>query len=503
MKLYALKRKSCSAVIVAVLLLFAADGLFALPGRDRAPVANELRFGLTTEPVTFDPLNPADTADGRSILFNVFEGLVKPDPSGALIPAVAESYTIDGLVYTFTLREGVRFHNGREVRPSDVAFSLNTAARAGFPGLARMASVEVSGPREVRITLTEFDPEFLPYLTVGIVPEDNADRERNPIGTGPFMIEQHAPQQFLRLARNPYYRISGLPSLDRVTIVFVAGSDALVTGLLGGNIDGAMLTGDMLARLNPNDFDVFPRFSNTVQLLALNNAQAPLDDVRVRMAINYAVDVPQIIDMAFHGHGQPWGSPVIPGLVRVYDETLRTPFPRNLETARRLLAEAGHPNGFPLEITVPSNFTMHVDTGQVIVHQLAEAGIRATIRLVDWPTWLSEVHQGRRYQATIISLTNRTVSPRSLIARYLSDAPDNFINFNNSDFDRVFRSARVEPDEARRVALYKESQRILSQNAASVFIQDILGFWVFPRGRFGGIVNYPLHVMDFAPMYSR
>ena len=500
-----MKKLSCPTALFAVLFLFAAQGLFAMPGRDRLPpaIAGELRFGITTEPVTFDPLNPANTADGRSILFNVFEGLVKPDSTGALIPAVAESYRIDGLVYTFILREGLRFHNGREVRPSDVVFSLNTAVAAGFPGLNRIQRVEVSGPREVRVTLNTFDPEFLPYLTVGIVPEDNADRERNPIGTGPFMIETYAPQQFLRLARNPYYRISGIPALQRITIFFVAGSDAIVTSLRGGHIEGASITGAMLTQLNRNDFDVIPWFSNTVQLLALNNAEPPFDDVRVRRAINYAVDVPQIIDMAFHGHGEPSGSPVIPGLVHVFDESLRNPFPRNIAAARSLLAEAGHPDGIPLEITVSSNFTMHVDTAQVIVNQLADAGIRATIRLVDWATWLSEVHQGRRYQATIISVDSRTVSPRGFLERFVSDAGGNFVNFNNPDFDRVFSAALVEPDQARRIALYKEAQRIISESAASVFIQDILGFRVFPRGRFGGVVNFPLHVMDFSPMYQR
>jgi len=146
---------------------------------------------------------------------------------------------------------------------------------------------------------------------------------------------------------------------------------------------------------------------------------------------------------------------------------------------------------------------MHVDTAQVIVNQLADAGIRATIRLVDWATWLSEVHQGRRYQATIISVDSRTVSPRGFLERFVSDAGGNFVNFSNPDFDRVFSAALIEPDEARRIALYKEAQRIISEDAASVFIQDILGFRVFPRGRFGGVVNFPLHVMDFSPMYQR
>ena len=470
-----------------------------------APVGAELRFGLATEPVTLDPLNPANTADGRSILFNVFQGLVKPDSYGNLVGAVAESFEIDenSLVYVFTLRQGVLFHDGQAVSPADVVFSLNTAIAAGFVGLNQIERVEISGPREVRITLSEPDPGFLPFLTIGIVPENNPDRERNPIGTGPFIIESYSPQQSLILARNPYYWRSGIPKLDRVTLVFSSDSNALFRGLLGGNIEGASITGAQLAQLNERDFDIFPFPSNMVQLMALNNAHPPLDDVRVRRALNYALDISEIIEIAFFGQGEPSGSPVIPGLRNVYDESLRDPYPRDLERSRSLLAEAGFPNGFPLEITVAAPFTMHVDTAQVIVNQLRDAGINATIRLVDWATWLSEVHHARRFQATIISLDAGTVSPRSFLARYVSTAGGNFFNFDNPDFDRVFTAALTERDEARRISLYKEAQRIISENAAGVFIQDILGFRAFTSGRFGGVVNYPLFVIDFASMYRR
>ena len=468
-------------------------------------VTAELRYGLTTEPVTLDPLNPGNTADGRSILFNVFEGLVKPDSSGTLIPAAAASYRIEqnGLVYVFTLRPGILFHNGQTLDAGDVLYSLNTAAKAGFTGFDRIQAIEISKPGEITITLNAPDPEFLPYLTVGIVPENNPDREKNPVGTGPFFIESYSPQQNLKLVKNPGYWQSGLPMLDRVTIIFTSDTEALLTGLRGGNIEGASVTGALLPQLNPEKFDIIPWHSNTVQLLALNNAQKPLDDLRVRQAVEYALDIPKIIETAFYGKGEPSGSPLIPGLKKVYDESLKNPYPCNIEKAKALLAEAGYPGGFPLEIMVPSSYTMHVDTAQVIVHQLSGAGIKGTIRLVDWATWLTEVYRGRRYQATIISLDAPNVSPRSFLARYRSDAGDNFINFRNQDYDEVYKAVLVEPDEEKRISLYREAQRIVSKNAASVYIQDIIGFRAFTAGRFGGVMEYPLYIIDFATIYRK
>ncbi|GHV88860.1 hypothetical protein AGMMS50267_12200 [Spirochaetia bacterium] len=280
---------------------------------------------------------------------------------------------------------------------------------------------------------------------------------------------------------------------------------ALLLALQGGNIDGAGITGSLLQQLGQDKFDVVPGYSGSVQLLALNNDVKGLDDLRVRQAINYAIDIPEIIDTAFYGYGEPSGSPLIPALTAAYETALKNPYSVDVERARRLLTEAGYGNGFALEITVPSNYTMHVDTAQVIVNQLAKVGVNATIKLVDWATWLSDVYDvytGRKYEATIISLDANTVSPRSFLSRYRSDAGSNFINFRNAAFDRVYDSICTETDDTVRAALYREAQRIISDNAAGVYIQDIIGFKVFPKGRFAGAVNYPLYVIDFSGVYS-
>jgi peptide/nickel transport system substrate-binding protein len=143
---------------------------------------------------------------------------------------------------------------------------------------------------------------------------------------------------------------------------------------------------------------------------------------------------------------------------------------------------------------------MHVDTAQVIVNQLARIGVKATIKLVDWPTWLADVYQGRQYEATIISVDAPTISPRGFLARYHSANRSNFVNFKSAAYDRVYDAALTELDEPKRVDLYKQAQRILSEEAASVYIQDIIGFRAFPKNS-GGFVSYPLYVLDFAPIY--
>jgi peptide/nickel transport system substrate-binding protein len=144
---------------------------------------------------------------------------------------------------------------------------------------------------------------------------------------------------------------------------------------------------------------------------------------------------------------------------------------------------------------------MHVDTAQVAVNQLARIGINATIRLVDWATWIADIYRGRNYEATIISFDASTVSPRGFLSRYLSTARSNFINFKSDAYDRAYNGAQTETDAGKRIALYQEAQRVISENAASVYIQDILNFKAFPKGRFGGVTEYPLYIIDFAPIY--
>ncbi|MDR2518988.1 MAG: ABC transporter substrate-binding protein [Spirochaetaceae bacterium] len=491
-----MKKTCCLSIGFAIVLSMTG----AACAKNKAPPPQgELRFGIATEPRTLDPLNPAaHTADGRSILFNVFEGLVKPAPDGTLKPAAAQSWAVEqeGLVYEFRLRPELTFHDGSPVTLEDAAFTLETAAAARFNRLDQIEEVAVTPQNTLRITLKTPDMEFLPYLTVGVVPKNNPDREKNPIGAGPFAVAAYETQRSLSLVKNPRYWQEGLPYLDKITYVFIPDSAAQVLALRGGAIDSAALTGALLQQLDLSEFDAPSRHSSAVQLLALNNKAPPLNDLRVRQAIHYAVDAQEIIDAAFYGQGEPSPSPLIPGLHEYYQAGLG--YPADPQKARSLLAEAGYAGGFPLEITLASNYTMHIDTGQVLVNQLARVGITASITLVDWGAWLSQVYYGRNYEATIISLDAPVVSPRGFLERYQSGAASNFVNFASPRFDAVYEGILRETGDARRRELYKQAQRIILEDAASVYIQDILEFVVFPKGKFSGMVDYPLYVVDFS-----
>ena len=469
---------------------------------DGAVQGGEFIYGMSTEPNSLDPYK-TETADTRRILFNVFEGLVRPDTNGNLQPAVAESFKVsdDALSYIFTIRKGLKFHNGNEVTADDVKYSLDTAIAAGLEGFDAVASVEVADVATVEITLKAPDPDFLPYLTTPVIPVDYTDQGSHPIGTGPFKFESYTPQQSLVLTKNDDYWQEELPYLDKVTFKFEADTNALLLDLQAGSIDSASLDNATAEQLSAEDFTFYDQNSNSVQQLSLNNAVKPFDDVRVRRAISYAVDPDEIIALAVSGKGVRVGSPVIPGLKTYYNDNLTNTYPKDLDKAREFLAQAGYPDGFSFTITVPSNYQVHVDTAQVIVNELQAIGVTADIQQVDFPTWLERVYTGRQYEATIISVDGTTLSPRSFLSRYVSTASNNFVNYKSADYDALYTQAQSEPDAGRRADLYMQAQQLLSKDAASVYIQDITNVSVLRKG-FEGLLSYPLYVFDVSTIYQ-
>ena len=236
---------------------------------------------------------------------------------------------------------------------------------------------------------------------------------------------------------------------------------------------------------------------NLVQALYLNNAVKPFDDVKVRQALCYAINPQEIMDFVSDGAGTEVGSAMFPAFTKYYMPELNDTYNTDTAKAKELLTEAGYPDGFEFTITVPSNYGQHVDTAQVISEELKAIGVTANIQEVEWNSWVSDVYSDRKYEATVVGIDASTLSASALLSRYVSDAGKNFVNFKSEAFDTAYQNAQATQDDAEKTAFYKECETILSQEAASVYIQDLPEFVVLNK-KFTGYEFYPLYVQDIA-----
>lgn len=455
----------------------------------------------------FDSLDPhlATSAGTKEVLFNIFEGLVKADADGNVVPAVASKYEIsdDFATYTFTLRDGVKFHNGNDVTVEDVKYSLERCAGLldGTPlisALSVIKEVNIVDQSTVDVVLESPNSELISYLTAAIIPKDYDNQASAPIGTGPFKFVSYTPQEGLVTEKNEDYYIEGIPYLDEVTFKICSDSDATMLELKGGTIDMyAYLTSEQANELS-SDFNIEANSQNLVQAMFLNNAVAPFDNEDVRKAVCYAISNEEIISFVSGDKGNSLGSCMLPGLSAYYED-LSDVYKQDVNKAKELLAKAGYADGFDMIITVPANYQFHMDTAQVIVQQLQAVGINATIEPVEWSTWLTDVYSDRQYQATVVGLAGQ-LAPGYLISKFESDAHNNFINFADEEFDKVFEEAIGTTDEVVKIEKYKRIQEIISERAASAFIQDP-PLLVAMNKKLSGYKAYPIYVTDMSSIY--
>ena len=336
-------------------------------------------------------------------------------------------------------------------------------------------------------------------MTVYIIPRDYDDLETHPIGTGPYKFVSRAAQNNLVLERfDDYWGEGG--SLDKVTYKVLENAEGLVLGLQSGALDlVAHMTSEQTSQLSPADFHIEQGSMNLVQALYLNNASAPLDDVRVRQALCYAIDKQAMIDLAFDGYGIPLGTSMFPSFAKYYDDSLTDYYPHDVERAKALLAEAGYPNGFEMTITVPSNYSPHVNTAEVLAEQLKEAGVQVTILPVEWNTWLNDVYNGRDFQSTVIGLETDNMTARKLLERFESSSSKNFTNYSDAEYDEVFARALAALDDAEQTEAYRTLERILTETAANVYLQDMADL-VAVRSGLSGLTFYPIYVLDVSTL---
>ncbi len=463
-----------------------------------------LTLAMTLEPPGLDPTAGAASAIAEIVQYNVLETLTKINSDSRTTPLLAESWTAspDLKTWTFKLRKGVKFHNGEPFNAAAVKFSYERAGakdstnkdKAVFANIER---IDTPDEDTVVLNLKNGNPDLLFQLgqatAVIVEPKSAATNNTQPVGTGPFRLENWAKGSAVTLSRWDGFRAAKDVKLRRVTVRFINDPAAQVAALLSGDVD---VFPRVAAARSMDQFKANPKFQVVVSgsraktILAINNKRKPLDDVRVRRAIAAAIDRQAVIDGAAEGYGVPIGSFYVPGAPGYVDTTAINPFDQ--AKARALLHQAGV--ALPLELTMKLPPTPYArQGGEIIAAQLAKVGITAKIENVEWAQWLSGVYGQKAYDLTVIS----HVEPLDFgnFAR-----PGYYWNYDSAEFNALWAkiNATIKPEE--RNKLLAEAQKLVATDAVAAYLYQPTWITVANARVKGLWKDMPIFANDLAAM---
>ena len=459
----------------------------------------DLTLAIQLEPPHLDPTSAAAGAIDSVLYANVFEGLTRFTETGAVVPALAESWDIseDGLTYTFHLQEGVTFHDGTEMTAEDVKFTLDRArgedSQNAQKGLfAAIETVDVIDPLTVEVTLSQPEGTFLFNMAWGdavIVSEDSIDDiKQTPIGTGPFQFSEWVQGDRIELTQYADYW-GAKPALTEATFRFISDPTAAFAAMMAQDIDAFA---GFPAPENLPLFEADPRFQVLVgstegeTILAMNNAEPPFDNPKVREAVAHAIDRQQIIDGAMFGLGTPIGThfaPHNPAYVDLIDRSNYDP-----ELSRQLLEEAGMADGFTTTLKLPPPSYARRG-GEIIAAQLREVGIETEITNLEWAQWLEEVFRGSDFGLTIVSHTE----PLD-IGIYAQ--PDYYFHYDNPEFQTLMQDLSATTEPQQRLDMLAEAQTIIADDHVNAYLFQ-LAYPTVADARLEGLwLNQPTQAND-------
>ncbi len=429
-----------------------------------------LKVGMQADPTALDPHKQTLTAIWH-VVEHIYSRLVKVQPDLSIAPELAESWTIsdDGLVYTFKLRPGVTFHNGRPLVAADVKYSFERMTAPDSPArsdLASMESVEAPDDTTVVLTLKSRDASVLSNLagqSAIIIPkevvEEHGDLSQVAVGSGPFVFKEYVPNTHVILEKNPSYFEEGLPYLDGLELIIASDDTARTTAVVTGTVDMieyAPLRDIELLEKDPSI--VLPGNSNTnIRMIGFNLKREPFSNVKVRQAIAKAIDREAVLGPAVFGHGTPTVVPFPPD----FWATLKADIPApDIEGAKALLAEAGYPDGFKTTITSWAQYSFLSNAAVVVQEQLKQIGIEAELNLVENATMIADVHQNFNYDIAVTG-TSAYVDPHEIMILFKTGESGNFVGYSNPQVDQLIDQGVAETDQEKRAEIYRQIQQIL------------------------------------------
>jgi peptide/nickel transport system substrate-binding protein len=465
-----------SALAASTLLVAAALALTACTGSGTTPPTGggkadpnaSVAIRLVAEPQNLDIRQTAGSALDQILMDNVYQGLVSRTPEQKIVPSLASDYKVsdDRLTYTFTLREGVTFTDGKALTPDDVVWSLQqhkaNTAWAESSALARVASVKADG-QDITITLSEPDSELLWDLTgrAGTILEkaSTIDYKTAANGTGPFTLKSWKQGDSITFERNEKYW-GDKAKVKEVVFDYIPDNQAALNAAQSGELDvvtgfDANLKKDIEAG---GDFQLVLGKSTDKGTLAMNSRSKWLSDKRVRQAIRQAIDHDALVKAL--GSGQTMYGP-IPELDPGYEDLSKTA-PYDVDAAKKLLAEAGAKN-ITLTLTIPSFYGTTIP--QILVSDLNKVGITLKVDSVEFTAWLNDVYTNQDYDLSFVLHTE---------ARDFGNwaNPKYYFTYDNTEVQDLYQKSLGATSDAQAADYLRQAAKIVAEDSAADWLYN-------------------------------
>lgn len=443
------------------------------------------------DPVSLDPHTNSNFSSIQAF-DHVYESLTSYDEKTNIVPALAQSWEITngGKTYTFKLRPNVKFHNGQAMTAEDVKYSIERVldpktASPWRSWLEPIKEIKIVDPLTVQMNLDAPYPllgSFAGMRAAGIIPKGLAERENlkiKGIGTGPFKLVEYVPQDRIVYARNPDYWDQPLPYLDGMVFKVLTEENARLAALRAGQIQYAFLSAQGAAQLEgAQGVSVMRSPFAWVALHYISVVDKPLSDARVRRAMRMAVDTNEVIQKAVYGAGVPSG-PVPTGYGDWYLDPQSLPYLKpDVEGAKKLLAEAGYPNGFKVEIKCSPQYPEFVANTLVVQSSLKKIGIDVTVTQMEWGAFVADNRKsdqsgGKEGGQIFASANTFRPDPDGYIYAYFHSQGNLNKGYRNPKIDPLIAEARSSSNHAERRRLYQQVQRTL--------VEDSANFWWYAK----------------------
>jgi len=439
-------------------------------------VKDEIVVAYNSDVVSMDPQNQSDVASGL-LIRHVYNRLMSISDDGELGMDLVEEYEmVDDTTYHFKIKEGVKFHDGSDLTTSDVKFTLERAKTMSstISSASHIDEIIIENDHEFTLKLTAPYPAILYVLgnmNFSIVPEDvvtaeGEDYGAHPIGSGPYKFVEWEPLDHWTVERFDEY-VDGPALASKITVKVVPEAGNRCIALETGEADIALRLSeiDVPNVENNEDLIAYAEVGASIEFMGMNCENEYFDDVRVRQAVNYAINKQEIVDTILEGRGEP-ANTYVGKTIPSYNPD-QEDYPFDVEKAKELMKEAGHEDGFDVTITV--NGDVRTRTATLIQAQLAEIGINVDIEALEWGTYLDQLKTGE-LDMYILGWSNSTIDPdRSFSTLFPSDQcgydGNNYTFFKNTEVDKLIAEAAVNTDHEARMKQYQKLQAVLMEQA--------------------------------------